>query len=291
MNNIIEEVKRKPQSLLMKFKHDIFMGTIYPWKKNIVVIFIFVFLCSTFQSSISLEKAHGELNGYPNFADYIINIYKGVDVFEANNKMKPFEIPSEWLLINIFLSFIVGYYPLNDLKTYGPQILIRSKSRWQWWLSKCMWTATSVLIYYAIGYLVIIIFALFNGGISLVPIYEINTLVSGIDTYHFTWQQIVFTAMILPVITSIALSLLQMVISLFSNSILSNIIIITIIIASVYYCNPFLIGNYLMIWRNSIVIASKGVTTTMGISIGIFISIMSIWIGSIKFKKIDILSK
>lgn len=291
MNKIVKDVKNKLISLLKEFNHDILMGTIYDWKKYIVIIFIFIFLCLGFQRRVHLEISCGEIQSLPTFADYVIDIYKGMDIFEANNKMERFEIPSGWIVMNIYISFIVGYYPLNDLKTYSPHILLRSKSRSQWWFSKCMWITASVFIYYSIAYIIIGIFALFNGGISLVPTYDINILVSDIDTYNFTWQQVAFTAMVLPIITSGAFSLLQMFISLFSNSIVSNMVSITIIIVSAYYCNPFLIGNYLMIWRNSIVISSKGVTTNMGIGIGIFISIMSIWVGSIKFKKVDILSK
>jgi len=229
------------------------------------------------------------LEGSPNFSDYIIDLYKGMNIFEKVNNGDRFQIPGDWMIMNIFLTYVIGYYPLKDLKDYGSQILIRSKKRWQWWISKCIWIIASVLIYYAIGYIVIGIFSLFNGGVSLTPTYDINMSISNVNTLEFTSGKIIVMTVILPIIMSIALSLIRMTISMFIMPILSNIVLVSIIVASAYYCHPLLLGNYLMILRNDAISFERGVNTMVGLVLGVIVSILAVIIGNLRFKKMDIL--
>jgi len=200
-------------------------------------------------------------------------------------------MPPGWILLNIFLSVVIGYYPLNDLKEYGAQILIRSKKRWQWWISKCIWIMGNVLIFYAIGYIVITIFSLINGGLSLTPNHNVSLAVLKLDTSSLTTKQVFSVGIILPIVTSMALSLMQLTIAMFSNSIFSNIFIISLLIASIYYCSPILMGNYLMMLRNNIMIGVKGIGTSTGIILSMAISFVSIALGILKFRTYDIIGK
>jgi len=242
-----------------------------------------------FQRSVIIKREHMGLEGSPNFSDYIVDLYKGMDIFKKVDNADKFQIPGDWMIMNIFLTYVIGYYPLKDLKDYGSQILIRSKKRWQWWLSKCIWVIASVLIYYAIGYIVICIFSLFNGGLSLTPTYDINMYISNVNTLEFTSGKIVVITMILPMIMSITLSLIQMTMSIFTTPILSNIVLVSIIVASAYYCHPLLLGNYLMILRNDAIVFERGVNTMAGLGLGVIISILAVIIGNLRFKKMDIL--
>lgn len=290
MNNAYKKKEKSKNMFLMQVKHDFIMGTIYSWKKYIIVFLIFLFFIINFQSIISSEVKYNSFKNLPNFSDYVIEIYKGRTNFNFDNKLETLKIPASWILINIFLTFIIGYYPLLDLKTYGMQILLRSKRRYQWFLSKCIWVIGNVIIYYAIGYVVMILFSVFNGGISLTPTNEINMNISQVNTTSFTSQTFFCICILLPIIISIALSLFQMTVALFTTSILSNIVIISILVISTFYCNGMFIGNYLMILRNS-KIDLNGVNTINGLIIGTIIIIISIIIGILKFKKIDILDK
>lgn len=289
MNREHVNSKKSRRTLFMQVKHDLLMGIAYAWKKYVVVLFVFIFLCAMFQKGVIIHREHMGMEGTPNFSDYIIDLYKGMDIFEKVDNGDRFQIPGGWMIINIFLTYIIGYYPLKDLKDYGSQILIRSKKRWQWWLSKCIWVIASVLIYYAIGYIVISIFSLFNGGVSLTPTYDINMSISKVNTLDFTAGKIIVMTMILPIIISIALSLIQMTISMVTTPILSNIVLIAIIVASAYYCHPLLLGNYLMILRNDAIVFGRGVNTMVGLGLGGVVSILAIIIGNLRFKKMDIL--
>lgn len=291
MNNEHINSNKSMKTLFMQVKHDLLMGIVYSWKKYVVVLFIFIFLCVMFQKSVIIHREYMEMEGAPNFADYIVDLYKGMDIFEDTDNGATFQIPGGWMILNIFLTYIIGYYPLKDLKDYGSQILIRSKKRWQWWLSKCIWVLASVFIYYAIGYIVMAVFSLFNGGFSLTPTQNINMDISKVNTFGFTAGKLAVMAIILPIIISTALSLVQMTISMFIAPIISNIVLVTIIIASAYYCHPLLLGNYLMILRNDAIIFEAGVNTVVGIGLGGVTAIMAVIIGNIRFRKMDILEE
>jgi len=284
------KVKNK-SSMIMQIKHDYYMGTIKGWKKYAVVLIIFILLCANFQRGLIISREYDNFREKPTFGNYIIDIYKGVDISNKVDNKEKIEMPPGWILLNIFLSVVIGYYPLNDLKEYGSQILIRSKKRWQWWLSKCLWIVGNVLIFYTIGYIVIAIFSLINGGLSLTPNHNVNLAVSKLDTSSLTARQVLNVGIILPVITSIALSLMQLTLAMFSNSIYSNIFIISLIIVSIYYCNPILMGNYLMMLRNSIMVGVKGIGTSTGIVLSMAISFVSIALGILKFRTYDIIGK
>lgn len=282
----------KNSVLIKQIKHDISMGIFHSWKKYILVIFIFATACAFFESGIIHNITYGCIKCRPSLADYLVEIFKGMKVYDITNKSpsNSFEIPVIWLMINLYLTYIVGSYPLNDLYGYGQQVLVHSKSRCQWWLSKCIWNICSVLVFYLIGYLVIFIFSLCTGDISFTLNHDINLLVSQVNTSKFKSADVFLVTVLLPIFTSVALCLLQMVVAFLSRPIFGCIVVICILVASAYNCLPFLIGNYLMILRNSVVIPN-GVSTVVGISAGILLSVFSIIAGNIWFKKFDILDK
>ncbi|MEW8995492.1 hypothetical protein [Clostridium sp.] len=282
---------KNKSSFIMQIKHDYYMGTIKGWKKYAVVLIIFILLCANFQRGLIISREYGNFKEKSTFGNYIIDIYKGVDISNRVDNKEKIEMPPGWILLNIFLSIVIGYYPLNDLKEYGTQILIRSKKRWQWWLSKCLWIMGNVLIFYAIGYIVIAMFSLINGDLSLTPNHNVNLAVLKLDTSSLTAKEVFSIGIVLPIVTSIALSLIQLTIAMFSNSIYSNIFIISLIIVSIYYCSPILMGNYLMMLRNSIMVGVKGIGTSTGIILDMAISFISITLGIFKFRTYDIMGK
>ncbi len=284
------KVKNK-SSMIMQIEHDYYMGAIKGWKKYAVVLIIFILLCANFQRGLVISREYDNFKEKPTFGNYIIDMYKGVDISNRVDNKEKIEMPPGWILLNIFLSVVIGYYPLNDLREYGAQILIRSKKRWQWWISKCIWIIGNVLIFYAIGYIVIAIFSLVNGGLSLIPNHNVNLAVLKLDTSSLTAKQVFSVGIILPIVTSMALSLMQLTIAMFSNSIFSNIFIISLLIASIYYCSPILMGNYLMMLRNSIMVGVKGIDTSTGIILSMAISFVSIALGILKFRTYDIIGK
>lgn len=290
MNNIKFGDEKKKGSFFLQIKHDFYKGTIEGWKRYAIALCIFVFLCFVFQIRAEKIIQFNKISKEISFSDFILFMFRGMNVFDGNAVELQDKLP-QWFLVNIYLSIIIGYFPLKDLSESGIQVLIRTKSRVSWWLSKCLWVTYNVLIYYAISIIVITVFSFFHGGLSLEPSKELNLILSNLDTSKFNFKGILIVGIILPVITSITFSLIQLLISLFTNSIISNMFIITVLTLAPFYCNSFFIGNYLMILRSNLNIGDSGVSIVYGIVICVVLSIATIFIGANKIKRYDILEK
>lgn len=290
MNNTELGDEKKKGSIFLQIKHDFYIGTIEGWKRYAIAVCIFVFLCFIFQIRSQKLIQICNINKEISFSDFILFMFRGTNVFDGNAVELQDKLP-QWFLINIYLSIMIGYFPLRDLSESGIQVLIRAKSRVQWWLGKCLWVIYNVLIYYMISIIVIIVFSLFNGGLSLEPSKELNLILSNLDTSKFNFQGILIVGIILPIVTSTTLSLIQLLISLFTNSIISNMAIITVLTLTPFYCNSYFIGNYLMILRSNLNIGYHGVSIVYGLVICAVLSIATILIGANRTKKYDILEK
>ncbi len=290
MNNIKFGDEKKKGSFFLQIKHDFYKGTIEGWKRYAIALCIFIFLCFVFQIRAEKIIQFNKISKEISFSDFILFMFRGMNVFDGNAVELQDKLP-QWFLVNIYLSIIIGYFPLKDLSESGIQVLIRTKSRVSWWLSKCLWVTYNVLIYYAISIIVITVFSLFHGGLSLEPSKELNLILSNLDISKFNFKGILIVGIILPVITSITFSLIQLLISLFTNSIISNMFIITVLTLTPFYCNSFFIGNYLMILRSNLNIGDSGVSIVYGIVVCVVLSIATIFIGANKIKRYDILEK
>lgn len=290
MNNIKFGDEKKKGSFFLQIKHDFYKGTIEGWKRYAIALCIFIFLCFVFQIRAEKIIQFNNISKEISFSDFILFMFRGMNVFDGNAVELQDKLP-QWFLVNIYLSIIIGYFPLKDLSESGIQVLIRTKSRVSWWLSKCLWVIYNVLIYYTISIIVITVFSLFHGGLSLEPSKELNLILSNLDISKFNFKGILIVGIILPVITSITFSLIQLLISLFTNSIISNMFIITVLTLTPFYCNSFFIGNYLMILRSNLNIGDSGVSIVYGIVVCVVLSIATIFIGANKIKRYDILEK
>jgi len=275
---------------LKQIKHDIQIGILYSWKNFIPFVIIFMFACADFSSHSVRVLSRLIIQNEPSFSDYAIDVFKGMTIFDSSSFINKFQIPAFFLLTNFYLSYIIGKYPFKDLKGFGIQILLRSKKRSNWWFSKCIWCMFNVVSMYIIAYTIFLFFILKTGHFTFLNNPAINMSVSEVDSSRFKELDLFLVVYILPITTSVALSLLQMLISLFTKPIIGNITIICLIVFSAYYCKFFLIGNFLMILRNECVISNAGVNTKTSLIINAIISISCIIIGTNKFKKIDMLN-
>ena len=272
------------QVLRMQMKHDFTLGILYQWKKYIPAVFIF--LC------IGLDlymKARGNTPDLRiTYADYLIYTFKGMEVYIPSPDKK-FEIPIIWLAMNLYVSFIIGDYPLKDIQGFGQQILIRSNHRGQWWFSKCLWNLCSVFLFYLIGNLVILLFALTFSTVSISPT-EISSVFSAVDINQLighTWMLFVF---VMPFLISITLSLLQMTLEFVTKPVFSYAMAVTILVLSGYFFTPWLIGSNSMLLRSKIV-SANGIPFAKAALGAIFLMVLIIVIGYFLFKKYDVLAK
>lgn len=202
-------------------------------------------------------------------------------------------IPTYWMLIHIGCLLFSVEYPIRDLNLYGQQIVVRTQSKYKWWLSKCVWCFVNTFIYYLVG---IITEAAICIGFNDKLTFELRTIairgsleisVNNIGD-KVSALQAVIVIVIIPLLTMYALSLIQMIIGVISNHIIALIGGMAVIAVSLYFQSPILIGNYSMLQRSSI-FNRTGLDWSTGIIVMVIEIVIIICIGMEIFNRLDIL--
>ncbi len=188
------------------------------------------------------------------FGDILFYAYGGMARY-VPSPGKSLEFPIIWITVFITVAFITMNYPTKNLMGIGSQILTRTGGRSRWWHSKCIWNVLLTSIYHMLFILILILFSAI-GGIPLnIQIHTelIRYLLELDQSVQFIEHAgITIGMMLLPVFISIALNLLEMVLSLFIKPIFSFLIVSVTLIASAYLYVPWMIGNYAMLLRVSV---------------------------------------
>lgn len=224
-------------------------------------------------------------------ADYLLYIYGGMKEY-IPIPGEIFKIPYLWLLNHIIILYFTLNYMYQDLTGYGQQIIYRSGSRNAWWLSKCVWQLSSVLLYYLIAWLEIL-------GLSAITGVQISGEISSFMTEIMDFGgkmlpierlDLLLEITLLPLLFTLALGFLQLTLCLFLKPTFSYIITTVVCVSSAYTIHNFLIGNFAMALRSDKVI-SNGVNMAVGILVFAGIVIGSVLAGFLKFRNYNILSK
>lgn len=247
------------------------------------ILFWFIALCNV--------DVYIGSNDYMNFGSCLFIILAGnepVDIYQ-----RTFTLPVLWSFMQLGYMFFTIEYPTRDMNIFGQQIMVRSDSRIRWILSKCLWVIMNVFIYWAVGFLMICVFCVIKGiPVTLDLNGEIppSILFSSCDIYvsHYTAETMLIIMLIAPVLSSVAICLIQMLIAVMTNEILALSASVTILVWSMCIRTPLAIGNYAMMDRCS-VFNSKGLSFDKGIILLVFIIIAAVTASLLLFKNKDIL--
>lgn len=238
------------------------------------------------KANIYIQRYH--IAGEISCIDCLLYMLKGMKEYTHTN---PFDIPPNFLLLNLLLGILIGYYPVKDLHGMGLQMMVKSKKRIYWWCSKCIWNIVTVICYYAAIYMGILSMGvLFRTQITGGMHAELINKILGMEISADKEAVILIYLVILPIVTSIAISMFQMFLSFLLHPILSYIIIVIIYIFSAFYMRWFMPGNFLMFYRNCM-INPNGIHFTPSILVDMFLFTFSIVAGYFYFRNIDILGK
>lgn len=108
------------------------------------------------------------------------------------------------------------------------------------------------------------------------------------DVSKLTNGQFIVEVVVVPLIVTVALSLLQMVISIVIHPVIGFVLSVSIYILSVYSSESWLMGNYLMLMRNRVFNSTSSINSYKGIICSIFLSLVSLLTGYFRFRKLDI---
>lgn len=276
---------------------DIKQGIIKSYKKFIPVVIMGAALAILVIVTVHRLYSKGRLQ-YEEFslADMMLYFFKGKSVctkemLESNR----LNLPYNYMLVNFYLMFLVGDYLLRDMCGYGKTVLVRTQKRISWWLSKCIWCVAQVLVFYGLFYLCMVIATVCAGGtLSLKPIMGTSLIINGLDfsQSEFTVNIGAFmvTAVLLPILVSIAMMLMQMTIGMFMQPIVGYVVNAVIIVASYFIASPLLLGNAFMMVRSELY--KDGVINPVAIvGVSIFIIIVSVVAGGAYFNRMDIIQR
>lgn len=268
-----------------QLKYDNVNGILHYWKMMIPVIILSLLVFGEFLSDYNAITKIFPTLPQPSTADFIVDMFKGMEKYEPEIKTKPFEIPAFYLFFNLYISYAIAKYPLGDLKGMGKNVLVNSKRRSSWIISKFVWCAELILVFYMITYMTAIIFSALTGNVTFELNLDINNAISNMN---LSQVQFFKDVIILPIVTSICISYIQLMLSFRFHFLVGNIVTIVLICLSAYESKGYLLGNYLMLLRNSSVVGLEGVSTMHGYIICSLLGLVSLFLTKKIFRKKDI---
>lgn len=262
-------------------KHDGYAGLLGNWKIFIIITFLF-YIMGFF--TIKNGTYCGLENVYF-WENVIVNFSGCVPCFNPMQSGANFSLPIQWMVLQVLIAYLIGSYPLYDLQNYGINLLVRVKSREKWWLGKVIWTIESVIMVYFIGYLILGYITLVSGGRFDEVRIEASALLFA-DYSVFNQIGILMIAVVMPMLTSITVSFLQLLLTFCFDSVVAFAIIFFILIISVFYAGPIWIyENGMGIRLYELVINGSFIERMIGM---IIVDVAIIVIGCLVMKYRDI---
>ncbi len=269
-------------------KHDAAIGILRPILKWLPVILIFAASGGYLLAMVEASAESGTVSSKATLGDMLAYVFQGKTPYNPEDK-ESFSIPFGYLLPNLYLAYLIGNYPVKDLLGTGQQILLRTQTRARWWLSKCAWCAGTVLAFYLVGYAVMLVLTAAGGELSLRLTPELGNL-HGMYTEDPSSMAWLPSAFVLPIATSLALSMLQLGLMMLIKPVGAYIAVAVIVSASAYFYTPLLIGNYSMLLR-SVHFMPGGLGFWLPLMADIAITLISAAAGLLAFRRYDILDK
>ncbi|MGN0005378.1 MAG: hypothetical protein ACI37Z_05350 [Candidatus Gastranaerophilaceae bacterium] len=271
---------------------DLRRGIREEWIKFAFAFIVCIACCSLMCYQLTLYKQANNINDNVSITvmDFILYNLRGMKLYSPNMDGQ-YLLPAVWMFNQVMIALIVGYYPVRDLNGYGKNTLLRTQSRARWLLSKLMWIVCMVTLYYVVIYSASFIFALFTGNsLSFMPGNYITRLFYDINLQDIYVENFVIFIIVMPLLTSIVASILQVMMSYIIGPFISFVAIIVIMLSSTYISNPALIGNASMVIRSRFA-TPVGFTAEENVLCLAIYLISALIIGFIYFRNKDILNR
>lgn len=269
-------------------RHDIRQGSLPMWRGYLCALVI-CFCGSVYLKDVAESMVQsGELISNGTLIDYYMYSVKGMEVYKITRETF-FSIPVYWFCYHIILAYIIGYHAQEDFRGYGKNSLLAAKTRTGWWTAKCVWCVFSVILYYFMGFCGSAIYTIIAKGKMSFTVTKDLMKNFGQGLIYLENGKILLLVLLLPCLISVAVSMLQMLLSLVIDSVTAFAGICIMYVMSVYYSSPFLLGNYTMWKRNHIVSINSNIYMEVGILISFIIIIMTLMFGILYIERKDVI--
>lgn len=237
----------------MRFVHfleyDISEGLVRFWKRYLWVIVLVFLTCLLFDRETALYlEMYGE-SWSP--LGYGLKEFFGQRPYHFTpNDPQRFEIPFSWLLQYVLLAYCMGNYVAEDMRGFGMHMMTKSKSRGLWWISKSVCCICINLFYFLLLYGMTAAYTWFVTGNMQMKGQEMAlSLYFGDAVAYTSVKELLQMTVLLPVLTGIVQSFIQMLLSLYVSSAVGMGVITFLLVVSSYYGNRYLIHGYAMVCR------------------------------------------
>lgn len=198
-----------------------------------------------------------------------------------------FQLPAYWFSFHAYLLFLTGFYPVNELYLGNGQALVRTYARGKWLMSKIISAVLNISVYYGSFLAFGMIGNLLSGG-EWIPRNGIIPF-AGVPIWDKSLWELCAAFVVLPWLVSVSLCTVQIVLSIFMDPVIAFMVNIGGLAASVFWRNPFLPGNYAMLYRQDWVCSRPGISLASGVALCLGLTAAAAALGAIFFQKKDIL--
>lgn len=277
--------------IFKKWKFYLFTGAFF----SILAIFAY------FDFDAALRMTPSPITADITVGDYLCFLFGGtsagnlpIELIDKNNivnSMFKFSFPSIWILIYLILLLLTLEYPYEDLMGFGKNIIILSNKIQYWWISKCIWIAASVFVYFTIALTCFSVTAIMLGAKAS---FEIGTYYPyfRFNSYDFVteppWNIMPTLLMLIPV--GIGLGMIQLTVSMVISRLASYLVSTAILLMSAYMQNVLLFPNVSMFAR-SVEVVTNGQIAWVEVIIIAWISSICMLVGYLYLKNSDIINK
>lgn len=220
------------------------------------------------------------------FLERLTFLFQGLPEYHLS-QTGTFELPVHWVAFHAFLLFLAGFYPIQELTQSGGQAFIRSSRRGYWLLSKALWVFATVAGYYLMLAGVLAVCSLASGGPWAPP--AAMTALFGIDIAGRSLAEIALYWWAMPILVSVALCLIEVLMSLFIEPLLAFFVMLSYLVASVFWTSPILIGNYSMLLRSKLLSGNPAISTQNCFTACLSLIVIALVLGIKLFRGRDIL--
>ena len=253
--------------------------------KYLIPVCIVLTACRYFQINIqALEQMRGgEIS--LSAADYLIEFYKGTMPYVRSAQI-PFHIPALWSLYFISFFAFTAKRISSSFSVYQHQILLRKKTRGQWWIGCMGRIFLESAAYIAVSLLAFFLYSIVSGagiqGINIQFQQEYNGLMmEGVHTAGLVLGVAVMSLAVLNAMAGV-----QCVLSVKINAAAGFMVPVAVLAGSVFFRSPFLIFNYLMLLRYDRFMGS-GVNALQCLAVCVVLTGVMLYIGGRIIKKKD----
>ena len=242
---------------------------------------IFVFVIAIF-NVIKADIMLGYDDMSAGIAEYILMFNGGTG---GNMKLVP-------ILLIAFIMYIsvVAVEDCHNGPGYSDTAEVIRCGRRKWWLKRCLYSVADIITY--IFTIAVVFLCAAHGKWStgeLAGKMIVSYFDKDIEYIYLGNLRFVVSGILTPMLMIIGIVLIVKALAVAVGSVISVISSCILMILAVWFCNPLIPGDYIMLMKHTFYIGKLGTNEVMGIIYSIFIMIIAFVGGSVFMSKKDIL--